>query len=194
MELPTYGFVRRRFWLGTGEDTPVTAPSAERVQDLDAEEQHRGLVELVCFHAAVVLGHAGRGDIDAERAFQDLGFTSMSGVELRNRLKTESALAGLSLSRTMIFDYPTPTALAEHLAQQLSGRSGDESDDDRIWSLLHTIPLSELRRTGLLEKLLLLAGQPKTPTSSAIVSDELIDSLSPDALIAMTLEPGDDNG
>ncbi|MHA7652043.1 type I polyketide synthase [Mycobacterium sp. ML4] len=194
VQLPTYGFVRRRYWVGTADDTPVTAPSTERLQDLGPDDQRRRLVELVCFHAAVVLGHAGRDDIDADRAFQDLGFTSMSGVELRNRLKTVSALGGVSLSRTMIFDYPTPIALAEHLAQQLSGRSGNESDDDRIWSLLHTIPISELRRTGLLDKLLLLAGRAEKNTSGASLSDEVIDSLSPDALIAMTLEPGDDSG
>lgn len=194
VELPTYGFVRQRYWLGSADDTPAPALGPERLGDLDPEEQHRRLVELVCFHAAIVLGHADRSDIDAERAFQDLGFSSMSGVELRNRLKTESALAGLSLSRTMIFDYPTPTDLANHLGRQLPGRYGKESDDDKIWSLLHTIPISELRRSGLLEKLLVLAGQPENPTSEASVSDDVIDSLSPDALIAMALDPDDDNG
>lgn len=194
MELPTYGFARRRFWVGTGDDTPVATPPAESLQDLDPAEQRRRLAELVCHHAAVVLGHPGGGDIEAERAFQDLGFTSMSGVELRNRLKTESALSGLPLSRTLIFDYPTPIALAEHLAQLLSGDPGSESADVGIWSLLHTIPISELRRTGLLDKLLLLAGRPEKAMSEAVNREDLIDSLSPDALIAMTLDGDDDNG
>lgn len=198
VELPTYGFVRRRFWVAGGDDIPVSEPvsepDGERLQDLDADGRRRRLAELVCHHAALVLGHTGHADVDAERAFQDLGFTSMSGVELRNRLKSESALAGLSLSRTMIFDYPTPIALAEQLARQLTGGSPAESDDDVIWSLLHTIPISELRRTGLLDKLLLLAGKPQKPTSEAVQSDEVIDSLSPDALIAMTLDGDDDNG
>ncbi|KQH79051.1 polyketide synthase [Mycobacterium gordonae] len=194
VDLPTYGFARRRFWLGTADPTPVAAPDSERLHDLDPEDQRRRLVELVCHHAAVVLGHAGLGDIEAGRAFEDLGFTSMSGVELRNRLKTESVLAGLSLSRTLIFDYPTPIALATHLAQQLSGDKHDESGDAGIWSLLHTIPISELRRTGLLDKLLMLAGNPENATSEVVDSDEVIDSLSPDALIAMTLDGDDDNG
>lgn len=194
VELPTYGFVRRRFWLGTRDDTPVATPDAERLHDLGPDDQRRRLVELVCHHAAVVLGHTVAGDIDAERAFQDLGFTSMSGVELRNRLKTEGALAGLSLSRTLIFDYPTPIALAGHLAQQLSGSSAPESQEDGIRSLLNTIPISELRRTGLLDKLLLLAGRPENTTSEALDRDGIIDSLTPDALIAMTLERDDDNG
>ncbi|MBX9638260.1 MAG: acyltransferase domain-containing protein [Mycobacteriaceae bacterium] len=194
VELPTYGFVRRRFWLSTRDDIPVAAPDAERLQDLGPDDQRRRLVELVCHHAAVVLGHTGHGDIEAERAFQDLGFTSMSGVELRNRLKTEGGLAGLSLSRTLIFDYPTPIALAGHLAQQLSGSSPTESQEDGIWSLLNTIPISELRRTGLLDKLLLLAGRPENATSEALDREGIIDSLTPDALIAMTLERDDDNG
>lgn len=194
VDLPTYGFARRRFWLGTADPTPVAAPDSERLHDLDPEDQRRRLVELVCHHAAVVLGHAGGGDIEAGRAFEDLGFTSMSGVELRNRLKTESVLAGLSLSRTLIFDYPTPIALAAYLAQQLSGDSHAESGNAGIWSLLHTIPISELRRTGLLDKLLMLAGNPENTTSEVVDSDEVIDSLSPDALIAMTLDGDDDNG
>lgn len=192
VDLPAYGFVRRRFWVGAGDDTPVTVPDGARLQDLDRGDRHRRLVELVCLHAAVVLGHAGAGDVDAERAFQDQGFSSMAGVELRNRLKTERELAGLSLSRTLIFDYPTPNALAGHLAQQISGRSENESDDDRFWSLLHTIPISELRRTGLLDKLLLLAGDPQRAMSEAQMGDDVIDSLSPDALIAMTLDGDDD--
>lgn len=194
VDLPTYGFARRRFWLGTAHPAPVGAPDEERLGDLDPEDQRRRLVELVCHHAAVVLGHTSRGDIEADRAFEDLGFTSMSGVELRNRLKAESVLAGLSLSRTLIFDYPTPIALAEQLAQQLAGDNHAESADAGIWSLLHTIPISELRRTGLLDKLLVLAGKPEKGTSEVVDSDEVIDSLSPDALIALTLHGDDDNG
>ncbi|OBK31697.1 polyketide synthase [Mycobacterium asiaticum] len=198
VELPTYAFVRQRFWLGASADSsgpgPDEALNVARLQDLDPEQQHRRLVELVCFHAAIVLGHAGRQDIDAERAFGDLGFNSMTGVELRNRLKADRGLAGLSLSRTLIFDYPTPAALADYLAQQLTRGPQKESDDDRIWSLLHTIPISELRRTGLLEKLLLLAGQSEKPTSEPSLSEDVIDSLSTDALIAMTLSRDDENG
>ncbi|WP_205877973.1 type I polyketide synthase [Mycobacterium camsae] len=194
VDLPTYGFVRRRFWLGSHDETPAASLDGERLQDLGPLDRRRRLVALVCHHAAVVLGHTGQGDIEAGRAFQDLGFTSMSGVELRNRLKTEGALAGLPLSRTLIFDYPTPIALAGHLAEQLSGTSRAESQEDGIRSLLNRIPISELRRTGLLDKLLLLAGQSENTMSSGIDRDEIIDSLTPDALIAMTLERDDDNG
>ncbi len=88
-----------------------------RLRRLGAEQRHRELVELVCGNAATVLGHSGTADIDAGRAFQDLGFDSLTAVELRNRLKTAT---GLTLSPTLIFDYPTPIALAEHLDVRLT--------------------------------------------------------------------------
>jgi hypothetical protein len=114
----------------------------------------------------------------------------MTGVELRNRLKADT---GLALSRTLIFDYPTPTALADHLAHQLLRGHRGESDDEKIWSALRKIPLQELRRTGLLDKLLVLAGVPPKSHLGPTVSDDAIDALSPDALIAMALHPTDDD-
>jgi acyl transferase domain-containing protein len=192
--LPTYGFVRQRFWLGVAADPAVPqvagnpADWAERVQQLAPNEQHRQLVELVCDHAAAVLGHAAGHDVDAERAFQDLGFDSLTGVELRNRIKVDT---GLALSRTLIFDYPTPTALADHLRQQLL-HGDDVSEDEKVWSSLRKISLHELRRTGLLDKLLLLAGEPEMSLPDSTVSDDVIDSLSPEALIAMALNPEND--
>jgi acyl transferase domain-containing protein len=188
--LPTYGFVRQPFWLGTGTDTrPQLARPAElgeRLRQLAPNEQRRQLVELVCLHAAAVLGHPDSHAVDVERAFQDLGFDSLTGVELRNRLKTDT---GLALSRTLIFDYPTPTALADHLRQRLRRGVHEESDDEKVWSSLRKIPLHELRRTGLLDKLLLLAGGTEKSRTDPTISDETIDSLSPDELIAMALKP-----
>jgi acyl transferase domain-containing protein len=189
VELPTYGFARQRFWLGLGADGPVpvsrAADLAEQLQALTPDDQHRQLVELVCAHAATVLGHSGSRDIDVERAFQDIGFESLTGVELRNRLKTAT---GLALSRTLIFDFPNPSALAEHLRRQLLHADREESGDEKIWSSLRKIPLRELRRTGLLDKLLLLAGESEMPLADPEVSNDVIDSLSADALIAMALE------
>jgi NADPH:quinone reductase-like Zn-dependent oxidoreductase/NADP-dependent 3-hydroxy acid dehydrogenase YdfG/acyl carrier protein len=89
---------------------------AARLQGLSPEQRHSLLVELVCTNAATVLGRSS-ADIDADVAFQDLGFDSLTAVELRNRLKTAT---GLTLSPALIFDYATPTALAEHVDGQLS--------------------------------------------------------------------------
>ena len=63
----------------------------------------------------------------------------------------------------------------------------------KIWSALRNIPVRELQRTGLLEKLLLLAGASETSVSDANVSADDIDSLSPDALIAMALSSADED-
>lgn len=185
VDLPTYAFARQRHWLGGNVALDVAAPVAAQLSTEDPAEQRRLLVDVVCLHAAVVLGLHDRHAIDPQRAFQDLGFTSMSGVELRNRLKTEASLAGLPLSRTLIFDYPSPVALADHLLHEL-GNQEKQSDDEKIWSLLRNIPISELRRTGLLDKLLLLSGNPQITSSDLIAAEKDIDSLSPDALIEMT--------
>ncbi|OBC00185.1 type I polyketide synthase [Mycobacterium sp. 852002-40037_SCH5390672] len=198
VELPTYGFARQRFWLGgrgalaTGAP-PATATRtpdlAHRLHALAPDDQRRVLLELVCEHAAAVSGHPGGHAINHDRAFGDLGFDSMIGVELRNRLTSHT---GLALSRTLIFDYPTPAALADHLRHQLLHDEPVESDDEKMWSALRKIPVRELRRTGLLEKLLLLAGTPENPVADANAGADRIDSLSPDALIAMALSSADE--
>jgi acyl carrier protein len=139
---------------------------------------------LVCGHVATVSGHASSHDIDAGRAFEDLGFDSLTGVALRNRLQADT---GLALSRTLIFDYPTPAELADHLREQLVYDNRTETDDEKIWSTLKKIPLQELQRTGLLDQLLLLAGDPEKSLPDSIISDDVIDSLSPEALVAMAL-------
>lgn len=194
VELPTYGFARQRFWLGEGTRHDIehagTSGLRHTWNELEPAEQHRRLLDLVCRNAAAVLGHSSSRDIDAGRAFDDLGFESMTGIELRNRL---ASATGLTLSRTLIFDYPTPAAVARQLAQQLSSSHLDQSGDEQVWPLLRSIPLHELRRAGLLGKLLALAGQVDDAVPESTVTEDVIDSLSPDALVAMALEPSDDN-
>jgi polyketide synthase 7 len=98
------------------ETTASTAGLSARLHGLSAEARQRALVDIVCGNAATVLGLPNGADIDSGRAFQDLGFDSLTAVELRNRLKTAT---GLTLSPTLIFDYPTPAILARHLEVQL---------------------------------------------------------------------------
>ena len=91
------------------DETDTTAASmtslVARLHGLSAEQRHSELVDLVCGNAATVLGRPNAADINAGSVFQDLGFDSLTAVELRNRLKTAT---GLTLSPTLIFDYPTP--------------------------------------------------------------------------------------
>ncbi|MEU1806739.1 SDR family NAD(P)-dependent oxidoreductase [Streptomyces sp. NPDC019937] len=84
---------------------------------LPRDEQHRVLLQLVLTHAAAALGHSDPARIPAERGFLDLGFDSLTAIELRNRL---TAVTGLRLATTLIFDQPNPAALAAHLHTELA--------------------------------------------------------------------------
>ncbi|MGK5728285.1 SDR family NAD(P)-dependent oxidoreductase [Streptomyces sp. URMC 124] len=76
------------------------------------------LLELLRTHVAAVLGHDADMVLDARRAFREIGFDSLTAVELRNRL---SAALGLRLPATLVFDYPDSTALVAHLKAELTG-------------------------------------------------------------------------
>ncbi|WP_425554093.1 type I polyketide synthase [Crossiella cryophila] len=89
-----------------------------RLTALDPPARRAALLDLVRGHTAAVLGHGDPGAIEADRAFQELGFDSMIAVELRNNL---TRATGLRLPTTVIFDYPAPGVLAEHLHDGLFG-------------------------------------------------------------------------
>ncbi|MGW2332138.1 type I polyketide synthase, partial [Streptomyces sp. NPDC001700] len=149
--LPTYVFQRRSYWIdAAGPDaTPHTpaptsaAPAAPAAPVAPASpvgaDRPRAVLALVRQHAAVVLGHATAASVDDGRTFKELGFDSITAVELCERL---SQATGLSLPGTLLFDHPTPSALAAHLHRRIHGEPGEEggastapvaaSDDDPV--------------------------------------------------------------
>ncbi|WP_349256013.1 type I polyketide synthase [Pseudonocardia sp.] len=117
---------------GAGASVSETALCRQLVGLPDAE-QTRILLELTRARVAAVLGHASLEDVQPDWAFSDLGFDSLTAVELRDRL---NAATGLRLPATLVFDYPTPLAAAEFLRSQLTG---DARQADRAAG--HPVPV-----------------------------------------------------
>jgi acyl transferase domain-containing protein len=144
VDLPTYAFQHRRYWI----DAPLTnrgdhgmagnkeqqdAPAADevrpeadgsalraRLDGLGDAEREEVLLELVRTEAAVILGHDDIEAVEVEAGFFDAGFTSLTAVELRDRL---ARLTGLELPAMLLFDHPSPELLAEQLRNLLDKTS-----------------------------------------------------------------------
>ncbi|WP_376775857.1 SDR family NAD(P)-dependent oxidoreductase [Kutzneria kofuensis] len=111
---------------------------ADRLLAMAVAEREHLLLGIVRDNVAAVLGFADPESVAPTQAFKEIGFDSLTAVELRNRLNTAT---GLRLSATVVFDYPNPTVLARHLCAELVGEApapvqsvpaARESDDDPI--------------------------------------------------------------
>jgi polyketide synthase 12 len=127
---------------------------AGKLAGLPAQERTALLTTLVRAHAATVLGHPDAEAIGRDRPFKDLGIDSLTAVELRNRLSSET---GVRLATTVVFQYPSPVELAEHLATLLEPAAASGADEASATAL----------------------------AAAPAASPELIDEMDVEALIAM---------
>ncbi|MGW0608901.1 type I polyketide synthase, partial [Streptomyces sp. NPDC002640] len=143
VDLPTYPFQRERYWLDTSLPT-APVPALVQSADRDAEDDERGsvsslarrvtgasgderdriLLDVVRTNMAIVLGHVTPSAIDPGRTFKELGFDSLSAVEFAQRLTTAT---GVRLTATLVYDHPSPDALARYLGTQLLGHRASDT-------------------------------------------------------------------
>ncbi|WP_344319724.1 beta-ketoacyl reductase, partial [Streptomyces yatensis] len=118
--------------------TPPMEPVEEfatRLRGMSPIERERAVLELVRTHVAAVLGHAKPASVDPSKTFQEVGFDSLTAVELRNRLATAT---GVPFPASVIFDYPTTAALADHVRAQLL-QGGTEDDTTSVLDELNRL-------------------------------------------------------
>jgi NAD(P)-dependent dehydrogenase (short-subunit alcohol dehydrogenase family)/acyl carrier protein len=155
------------------EEAEFGGELAGELAGLSDNDRERLLLGRVRREAAAVLGYESAEGIHGSRPFRELGFDSLTAVSLRNRL---GHTAGIKLPATVVFDHPTPAALAKYLYKRMFAEVKVDADLSPEERAIHSIPLSRLREAGLLDMLLELAGAPETPDAPETADEPGADS------------------
>ncbi|MCX4237788.1 type I polyketide synthase [Streptomyces ortus] len=187
------GLVRTGVRRAAAATATGATPLRDRLARLSPEEAEDTLATLVRTDIALVLGHSTPDTVHLDKAFKDIGFDSLTAVELRNRLASST---GLRLAPTLVFSYPTPRELGRHLLGLLR-TAGDDgpAEDAQIRQVLRTVPIEKLRSAGVLDLVLALADPPapttagqEQDTGTADTGTDVLAALDLDALVDLALD------
>ncbi|MFZ4190508.1 acyl carrier protein, partial [Streptomyces pseudogriseolus] len=157
-------------------------------------ERRRALRELVQERATLVLGRSADRAVHVDRPFKDVGFDSLTAVELRNGLNAET---GLRLPPSLVFDHPTPRHLADHLHDELFAGlepgtgplpAATERDEAQLRDALAAIPYAKWQESGLLTAVLALAESDDRTTDAPPRDDAGPDAVGADDIGAMDVD------
>ncbi|MGP4003683.1 beta-ketoacyl reductase [Streptomyces sp. 8N706] len=155
---------RKRAAAASADDTSAK----DRLSVLPEADRRRAVADLVRTLVRGVLGYREDEEFDPKLAFTDLGFDSLTSVDLRNRL---TAATGLRLPAALVFDHPTPADLVDRLTAELAPDGGDATPADPaerpFRDMLARIPLEKLHAAGLYDRLVRLGADDGTPGGAA---------------------------
>ena len=163
----------------TGKPPAPAAGTAlgRQLAGLPPADQHHLLTELIRAEAAAILGHPSPDAVQPARAFRDLGFDSVTAIELRNRLAATTALA---LPATLIFDYPTPTLLSRYLQAKTIDREAEYQpvlkEIENLECTLSEVGANNDERSKILTRLEAVVQDFRTGTTESVSAYQEIDT------------------